>query len=698
MNSVSYLRKHHKRLTNEQILTIKNLGRPTPDISLCTTLSYRNKQYNRHFNVKLYKDIPWLCGCNEKNALFCFPCLLLGEVKPSMWTTIGTVDLSHLNQNVKRHERLSWHGSNVVSLALLGCTNIQIQLESSYWVNQQNYKERVDENRYTLSRIIDRIKFYGARELSRHSKNCYAGLTNLSVGINNVLHEHLDPAIVSSKETFRSIQHELFKCILQVCREKIAAEVDEARYVALMVDQVTNNIAAQFQISIVLRYIHEGIPVERFWGFKSPKIDDAESLADCILSEIDPLLSKSPSKLIAQTYNGYIMSNGKIKDICTLIRKKYPLAHFVHSYAHQLHSLISQAAWQNNQVRVFFSNINSIISFFSSLPQRTNMLIEIVGTKLPPGNRKKWTESQCISIIYEYRVCLLECVQQLQENFENSKILHRASAIEHLLDDREFLFWVNVFHRIMPHYDELCETVQKEEADDIKHATKTFESCVQYVKENIDEILDANVLQIDNSEPSPKRIRISYENLKKSALEVCDAIIQTTTERFEFLTHLVIASFFNPKRFEKYKSTDIPGETLCTIVEAFPDIVQLDKLISEFSVTYTYTDFKKFKAAVPFMNTLRINNLEKTFEETLKLLELIITIPMSTSEADRCFLTSKNLRHFLRNSMDEEKTPLAMISMENRLMKNDVDFNSKVIERLSNSEQRFLDLSYKKKV
>lgn len=686
MNSVPYLRKNYKLLTNKQKLKIKKLGRPTPDIAISSTVMLRNKPYKRNFNIKLYEKTPWLCGCNEKNALFCFPCLLLGEDKPSMWTTTGSTDLSHFKQNVKRHESLTRHAFNVVSVALLDRVKFNMQMDSSYWVNQRKKTEQIDINRCTLSRIINTFKFCGAFELScSQNLNDFGGLVNFTEEINKILHEHLDRAIMSNKETSQAIQNALLQCILQVCKENIAAEVAQARYIAVMVDQVTD-VTSQLQMAIVFRYIRHGIPVERFWGFIKCQKHDVESLAECILSVIDPVLSQNPSKLIAQTYNGYIINSGQLKDICTLIQKKYPSAHFVHSYSHQMNLLIPQAAWPNIQVRVFFSNIDSISSFFSNSLQRTNMLNEIVGTLPPPISHKEWTlKSQCVNIIDKYRGCLIECMKKIQENSTNSKILSQANAIELSLYDREFLLWIKIFQRIMPHFDELSESVKKEEADSIKQAAKAFVSCVQCVKENIDEIIDASDL-MDDSEPSPKRIRISHDNILKSALETCDTIIQTTTERFKFVDHLNIASLFTSERFYKSKIFDIPTETLSTIRVAYPNLVEIDRLIFELSVIHTHPDFQKFKGVLNFFNMLITNNLEDTFRETLTVLELIITTPMITSEADRCFPTFKNIQRFLHNIMDEETTSaLAMMCLENKLMKNDDHFTNKVIEKLSSS-------------
>jgi hypothetical protein len=65
------------------------------------------------------------------------------------------------------------------------------------------------------------------------------------------------------------------------------------------------------------------------------------------------------------------------------IKEKYPYAYFIHCYAHQLNLIMAQATSQNKQVKVFFSNLSQIPTFFSNFPQRVAILDEIVGARLP---------------------------------------------------------------------------------------------------------------------------------------------------------------------------------------------------------------------------------------------------------------------------------------------------------------------------
>ena len=43
-----------------------------------------------------------------------------------------------------------------------------------------------------------------------------------------------------------------------------------------------------------------------------------------------------------------------------------------------------------------------------------------------------------------------------------------------------------------------------------------------------------------------------------------------------------------------------------------------------------------------------------TFEETLKLLKILITTPMSSIEAERCFSRLKRIKTVIRNTMGQD--------------------------------------------
>lgn len=129
MNRVnSLILKPFSLRSDEDKLIIKNLGRPTPPINLTQEIKYKNRQFTRRFSLETYNKHKWLSGCEVKNALFCFPCLLFGG---DLWTKKGMTDIHHLPDRIKKHENSACHMNNTLKLNLFGCVNVAAQLDSA---------------------------------------------------------------------------------------------------------------------------------------------------------------------------------------------------------------------------------------------------------------------------------------------------------------------------------------------------------------------------------------------------------------------------------------------------------------------------------------------------------------------------------------------------------------------------------------
>ena len=131
-NSVQYLQSiHFRQLSIQEKIQLENKGRPLPQLSLQQEVSSsRHRAFVRKFKSNLYDKAPWLCGCNQKNAFFCFPCLLFGG--DVSWTKNGIKDLNHLNQKIEKHKVSGKHLNNMLNLSMLGTVNIGFQIDSGY--------------------------------------------------------------------------------------------------------------------------------------------------------------------------------------------------------------------------------------------------------------------------------------------------------------------------------------------------------------------------------------------------------------------------------------------------------------------------------------------------------------------------------------------------------------------------------------
>src|SRR5215469_2661102 len=697
MNTITnLLRIKFSSLSFDEKLQIKELGRSTPCLNLEQVVTSKNRTYKLIYNTSNYEKYKWISGCDQRQSLHCFPCLLFGG--EDIWTKKGFKDLNHLAYKAKRHENSQVHMQNAVSLSLLGIVNIENKLESQYRNKIKKHNENVKDNRYILNIIINCIKFCGSFELALrgHNENesstnpgVFRGLINFTAELDNSLRAHLEKASVF-KRTSNKIQNELLQIMLEICQEEIVREITEADFISVIADE-TSDVSNIYQMVVVFRYIVKGKPTERFWNFISPEKHDSKTLTDCLLKEIEKL-GINKEKLIAQTYDGANVMRGSSSGVQALVKEIYPKAEYIHCHAHQLNLVMQNATSCNRNVRHFFGNLQAICVFFSTSPKRTKILDDIVNQRLPRATLTRWNyHSKSVNVVYTHKEEIKECFQFIlnDENFQDTNTTTFAYAYIKMFDDSKFIFWLNFFNRIMTHVDILYGQLQnrRTEPSTIKTHIETFEKQILNIRENFN-------FQ-ESADNVSKRTESGMSDLSREGKEVCDNIICQIKERFKFTGHLIAATLFQHKKFVDY-DTKFPDTYLKETCISYP-FLSIKKLQTELNVLYNTKNFQEMSGrALAFLDFITENNLEDTFSECAKILKVLITIPMTTSEAERCFSTLKRIKTFLRNTMDQERlSALAMLSIEKDFITKIADFNNKVIEKFALAKERRMDFLLK---
>lgn len=137
-------------------------------------------------------------------------------------------------------------------------------------------------------------------------------------------------------------------------------------------------------------------------------------------------------------------------------------------------------------------------------------------------------------------------------------------------------------------------------------------------------------------------------------------------------------------------SRKFPDSALETTVEAYP-LLDKARLKTELSLIYSNEEFQTCSGALALFQVLLENNLQDTFTETVALLKILITTPMTTSESERCF---SPLKRKLFSGTAWHKIAL-MLSIEKKLTWHIPDFNIKVIEKFANQKDRRAKFVYK---
>ena len=161
--------------------------------------------------------------------------------------------------------------------------------------------------------------------------------------------------------------------------------------------------------------------------------------------------------------------------------------------------------------------------------------------------------------------------------------------------------------------------------------------------------------------------------------------------RFHCTGHLIAANLLDSGSFAKFEK-NFPCQILTQTVESYP-ILDKGKLKSELGVLYSRMEYRELYGALALLQLIEESNFVGTFSELVKLLKILITTPMSSCEAERCFSTLKKVKTFLRNTMSEDRlNALAMLSMEKGLIREYINFDNSVVDNFANlkiGEQTF---------
>ena len=690
-NSVNVLQNiNFRHLTLHDKIQIKNNGRETPDIVIKTKAISNKKQYTRSFNRNIYEKYDWITGCEKTNKLYCFPCLLFGG--EDAWIKYGVDDLNHINVKVSKHEKNKSHVNNRIDLSMLGRVNIMTQIDTGYQRSISAHNDIVRKNRDVLSKILNCVKFCGKFELplrghseTEESENpgVFLGLIDFACQLDTSLQTHFTNATVF-KGTSKIVQNDLLDSCLKVCKNKIKLEIQKADYLAVMCDETTDTYG-KIQMVIVLRYELCGKPVERFWGFLNPVDQRAETLAELLISELNVLVGQCTNKLIAQCYDGAATMSGVKTGVQQRIKETYKNAHFIHCYAHQLNLILKQATSQNSSVRVFFNELSAIPTFFSQSPQRLSKLEEFSGkARVPRPSDVRWKfKIRTVNAVSEQKENFIKCCDIL-ETSRSESTGSGAVGIKRSLTDPDFDFWLNFFSKLMSHVDILYNQFQSRNIDPVKadRDISCFTSAIQKIRNECDNM---------NNPTENKRRKIDKPTAAK---EVCDIVLCQCKERLQFIDHLLASKLLDIHQFSTYTKC-FPADELNTAVRSYP-MLDKEKLRSELSVLYSRPDICTTENIVAFLKILIENELHSTFSETIKLIKILITTPMTTCEAERCFSTLKRVKTFIRSTMEQERlTALAMMSIEKKLVNEITDFNEHVIDNFAAEKNRRMDFKFK---
>lgn len=727
-NVVGYLLRHpFASLSAANSTEIKRLGRPCPPLDIIT--SYKNKKSGkidtRKFKSDYYLRYLWLCGCPHSNKLFCYPCLLFSKSK-NAWTSYGYNKLNNLCKDAKRHENSIEHKINWKTWKRYGKQqHIDVALSRARADEIERHNESVKSNRKVLEAVIDCTLFLAIHDLAFRghdesttslNRGNFKDLLELRAKDNLSLKAHMESATIWRGDS-KTTQNELIRCIAEEIHAVICSEIQDTDFIAIEADETTDS-SSQSQMTFVVRYVRHHVPVERFICFRNISGDaSADVISQHILSSItDVRKGKNSPVVVAQTYDGASTMAGRITGVQKKVRDVHPTACFIHCYAHRLNLVLQNCVGHIKYANVFFSTIDGLHTFFRLSPKRTAALEEVANKKIgvSAASKTRWTyKSRALKQLksdFAIFVTFFDRVADDTQRWDgNTRIM--AAGFVSSLSKIDFIFHLVALERVFT----LCQTLfkqlekiqqtvvsAKQRLDNVMsslinmRSEGTFRDVWLDVEKLKDIFVDVKVtVRANRREVGADDAADQTPNYKDQFYRIIDCVMHHFNVRFCDLGSLAFVSALDITKFPQYE-VDFPSKLFdCLVTSPYAELFIIKELRDELRELYRDSlTTENVQSLSDILKNIEDQGIEDSYKQVSRILKLILTLPISSSSAERSFSCMKRIKCYLRTTMSDERlSHLALVSIE-RDLAGSVDRES-VIDRYARSGTRRIELLLK---
>lgn len=694
----------------------------------------RNLRFQRHW----MDQYSWLTYSDLLNGVLCKYCVVFARECAGKGNHVKLGYLV-LNSFSKWKNALEIFQSHSINLYHKKCVEfaehfLSVQKGLQPTIIQQvnvGLKKQIEENKKKLRPIINTIIMMGRQEIAFRGTSDFGRLKpddpEPSINDGNFrailrmrvksgdteLRNHIQNAPSNALYTSPEIQNEIISICGNLILEKIVSRINKSMCFSIMADETTdiNNIE---QLSLCIRYIdtsdncNEFKIREDFLTFV-PLIDlTGNGIALSILNSLQSM-NINIELLCAQGYDGAASMSGHFNGVQAKIRDKYPKALYVHCSAHSLNLALSHSC-QIQQFRNSIGTIHTICNFFKSSAQRTQILKQNI-LKYIPGTNKTTLISMCETRWVENHDALLRfieiyypvvCTLEELENHHNSDTSSKSSLLLNSIIKSEFVVSLIVAGDLFSFTLPLCKVLQKVNCD-LYEACENIENMSNILIRKRENAIEEFSILFNKSKNMLKLInndiampRINYRQTKRINIQtnnpeeyfriaiyipLLDDFIQQLNERFINKKELIISLQNVIPKFCVYKSY----KDIKPCVDFYISNPNSTAVEAEFLLWQTkWTKILEKERPSNALNSL-INCNVDFFPSIFYLLNVLGTLPVSTSTPERTFSTLKRLKTFLRNRTGQERLVGQALMSVHRNIEINVE---EVIEKFSNTSRK----------
>ena len=664
----------------------------------------------RSFSSNWYKKYSWLEYSKQQDAGYCYPCRLFTTTTDGRlhdtFITSGFRNWKHATGKtgiLTQHDKCSAH---------LGA----MEAWSQYKLNAKHHTsigERIEagrsqvisNNRHYLKTIIEvilmcakqEIGFRGHRESTdAPNRGNFLEILTLVAAHDPVVKRKLTDGPRNAVYTSAEIQNVLLHIMGEMVREKICTEVREAGVYSILVDE-TKDISKIEQVAIVVRYVKEGVIYERFLTFVEASKLDAKALSTYIIDVLNKY-QLDLQGIVSQGYDGASVMGGRHTGVQQRIMEIVPQAVYIHCFAHVLNLVLVDCSKNVSCAANFFALLQALYVFISSSKAHTLFIKnqnELHPTE-PKLELKRLSDTRwacrymAVDTISRRFDVVLATLEDVADSDDHNKAIEARGL---LLQIQSFCFILTliIFDRVLSCTKMLSDLLQSQLCD-LARATDLVSATIETIEEyRLDSSWEhlysyaQDVAKLHNipisSLPQRRRTR-APSRLDQSVIFETTGVRATLSTSADYKINLycpILDSILNElkKRFASKNLGIMKSIQACSPQASnFLDPNSLKSLSDNYSINYTSLEKEAMLAKRTLTGKyiklesisdvlLELLPLREAFPTLVKLLQIALTISVSSSQCERCFSALKRIKSYLRSTMTEERlVDIASLSIE----------------------------------
>ena len=723
----------------DKLKFIENAWKPGELFDFPVSVECSNSK--RHFVWGWLKRFPWLAYSKFLDGAFCLPCVLFGvqcgrnsNKLDKLYKTPLTLWTSAMSRFTKHASgKCEMHNFSVIAMDNF----LRNMRRESVPIDQQLnnlLQEQIKRNREILKSLFKTIIFCGRNNIALRgprdddpqnaslSGNFQALLEFRIDSGDQTLQHHLKTAPRNATYISKTIQNEMITTVGAIIVNNLSQEIRDSKYFSIMSDEAAD-ISNKENLSVVIRFLDSTKTVrEEFVGFYLCEDGTTgAAIKDLIIGAVADL-GLSMDDCRGQCYDGAGNMSGRLNGASSLIRAEHDKAIYVHCMNHRLNLCVADTC-QLPLVRNMMDVVRKISEFFDNSPKRQQHLISKIRLLMPAANhfvlvnvcRTRWIEridgmDRIVELLHPV-VATLEDISMNRnapsDGNWNQNSRNDAKALINAITF-SFIITVVIVRHILDLTRPLTVRLQKKAMDLLKAREEVLllKSALRGMQTDLNTRHHAlyeeavTLARRVSVQPSMPRIiqRQVYRNNAPAPTPKDYYRINLTTD---FLNHVLMQldSRFEDDVFVCYKGFSvIPSILLATDpiwkdnVREFCDHYRQDipnyaGLPAELLLwERMWKEKKDRREDIPDSIGATLEQIDKdAYVNIYTMLQILITIPISSASCERSISTLRNLKTYLRNTMVQDRLNGLALMHAHREMELDLE---KIVDLFANLHPR----------